>query len=373
MYIVFDTETTGLPKKWNAPISDLDNWPRAIQIAWQVHDDMGNLLENKDFIIKPDGFDIPYDAERIHGISTALAENEGVPLSEVLEAFEAALKQAKFVVGQNLKFDLNIMGAEHLRAGMASQMLEMPVLDTCTETTAALCQIPGGRGGKWKLPTLTELHEYLFAHPFSEAHNATADVEATTRCFFELIRRETFTQEELAVEADYFTNFQEVHKDLIQNVGLTHVNLKEASKAYAETETSGGLSNEERQKNIELLRDATYVHLHNHSQFSILQATSDVKGLVKKTAEYNMPAVALSDIGNVMAAFHFEKAITGHNGDVKKRRAAAEENGEDFNENEIVPIIGCEFYVCNDHEDKSHKDNGYSIVLLAKNKRDTTT
>jgi hypothetical protein len=34
MYLIFDTETTGLPKKWAAPISDTDNWPRAIQIAF---------------------------------------------------------------------------------------------------------------------------------------------------------------------------------------------------------------------------------------------------------------------------------------------------------------------------------------------------
>jgi len=73
MYIIFDTETTGLPKRWNAPITDTDNWPRAIQIAWQVHDQWGNLVEAKDYLIRPEGFDIPYDAERIHGISTALA------------------------------------------------------------------------------------------------------------------------------------------------------------------------------------------------------------------------------------------------------------------------------------------------------------
>jgi DNA polymerase-3 subunit alpha len=40
MYLIFDTETTGLPKRWDAPITDTDNWPRCIQIAWQLHDDM---------------------------------------------------------------------------------------------------------------------------------------------------------------------------------------------------------------------------------------------------------------------------------------------------------------------------------------------
>jgi DNA polymerase-3 subunit alpha len=208
MYLIFDTETTGLPKRWDAPITDSANWPRCIQIAWQLHDDMGNLIEHQDYLVKPDGFNIPYDAERIHGISTELAAAEGTALAEVLEKFNVALGKAKFIVGQNLGFDVNIMGAELHRMSVDSPMASMPVLDTCTEVTAKLLQLPGGRGGKFKLPTLTELHEYLFYKPFSEAHNATADVEATTRCFFELIRKEVFTKEELDVPASYFQDFR---------------------------------------------------------------------------------------------------------------------------------------------------------------------
>jgi DNA polymerase-3 subunit alpha len=63
--------------------------------------------------------------------------------------------KAKFIVGQNLGFDLNIMGSEFHRLGLESQMSKMPVLDTCTEVTASLLKLPGGRGGRFKLPTLT--------------------------------------------------------------------------------------------------------------------------------------------------------------------------------------------------------------------------
>ena len=195
MYLIFDTETTGLPKRWDAPISDSENWPRAIQIAWQLHDEMGKLIEHDDFLIQPDGFNIPYDAEKIHGISTELAAEDGIALQEGLARFQKALGKTKFIVGQNVGFDVNIMGAEFYREGIETNLTELPVLDTCTETTAQLCQIPGGRGGKFKLPTLTELHEHLFGEPFSEAHNATADVEATTRCFLELIRQRIYTAE----------------------------------------------------------------------------------------------------------------------------------------------------------------------------------
>ena len=368
MYIIFDTETTGLPKNWNAPISDLDNWPRAIQIAWQVHDELGHLVEHKDFLIRPDGFDIPYDAERIHGISTALAEQEGVSMAEMLAEFEIALGKAKFVVGQNLKFDLNIMGSEMIRAGFESNMLKMPVLDTCTEVTAEMCQIPGGRGGKWKLPTLTELHKFLFEIPFNEAHNATADVEATTRCFFELVRREVFTPEELEVEKEYFTDFRTAHIDIIGPYCLNHVNLKEASDKLKES-TESSLDSVEKKEARIALADAPFVHLHNHSQFSILQSTSDVKGLVNKAIDNKMKAVALTDKGNMMAAFHFEKAISIHNKGISAKRKEAEENNEPFDDEELLPIIGYEANVCEDHLNKSVKDNGSTVVLLAKNKK----
>ena len=69
MFLIFDTETTGLPKKWSAPLTDFDNWPRAIQVAWQVHDKNGICISNQSFIIHPKGFSIPYDSEKIHGIS----------------------------------------------------------------------------------------------------------------------------------------------------------------------------------------------------------------------------------------------------------------------------------------------------------------
>ncbi|NNK31072.1 MAG: 3'-5' exonuclease, partial [Flavobacteriaceae bacterium] len=169
MYLIFDTETTGLPKRWNAPISDLDNWPRCVQIAWQLHDEMGELLDQQDYLVKPEGYTIPYDSEVIHGISTELAEQQGEPLDLVLEHFREVLAKAKFIVGQNVGFDLNIMGAEFIRQGLPNEMESLPVLDTCTEETALLCKIPGGRGGKFKLPTLSELHAFLFEESFVDA------------------------------------------------------------------------------------------------------------------------------------------------------------------------------------------------------------
>ncbi|GMN06330.1 DNA polymerase III subunit alpha [Croceitalea sp. MTPC5] len=372
MYLIFDTETTGLPKRWDAPIADTDNWPRCIQIAWQLHDDMGNLVDQQDYLVQPEGFNIPYEAEQIHGISTALAEQKGVPLGEVLEKFNTAMAQTKFIVGQNVGFDVNIMGAEFYRLGIENPLQELPVLDTCTEHTAQLCQIPGGRGGKFKLPTLTELHEYLFKQPFAEAHNATADVEATTRCFLELIRRKQYTLEQLDVPSDYFENFSEANPQEIELIGLKHINLKKASKKIADAlweKDTGGVSEEEINANIKSLEDAPFAHLHNHSQFSVLQSTINIKSLVNSAVEHQMPAVALTDHANMMGAFHFVKEVSAHNKSVKAKNKEAVEKGESPVAKEIIPLIGCEFFVCEDHTNKNVKDYGYQIVLLAKNKK----
>ncbi len=372
MYLIFDTETTGLPKRWNAPITDTDNWPRCIQIAWQLHDEMGNCIEHQDYLVQPEGFNIPYDAEKIHGISTELAQEQGISLAEVLEKFNEALSKTKFVVGQNVKFDLNIMGAEFARGDVANPLQKLPVLDTCTEHTASLCQLSGGRYGKFKLPTLTELHQFLFNQPFAEAHNATADVEATTRCFFELLRRQEYTKEQLDVQPDYFQKFSEENPKTISLIGLKHINLKtESAKINQRLQEAqkADISDEELKENISGLEAVPFTHLHNHSQFSVLQSTISIKDLVAVAAENNMEAVALTDHANMMGAFHFVKAANNHNKAIQQKNKELEEKGEVAILKEIKPILGCEFFVCEDHLDKSRKDNGYQIVLIAKNKK----
>lgn len=370
MYLIFDTETTGLPRNWNAPITDTENWPRCIQIAWQLHDELGNLLEHKDFLIKPEGFNIPYDSERIHGISTQLAEEKGDALKDVLHQLNAVISRSKFIVGQNIGFDVNIMSCEFFRFGIESSLTQMPVLDTCTEVTANLLQIPGGRGGKFKLPNLTELHQYLFGEPFSEAHNATADVEATTRCFLQLIKLNAYTPEQLGVTSDYFRRFKEANPGIIDKIGLKHVNLKAASDELKSAQLTDrkAISNQTLEENKLELKDATFVHLHNHSQFSVLQSTINIPDLIKAAAAEKMPAVAITDHANMMGAFHFVNQVLNHNKGAEAINSAAIANGELPSEVILKPIVGCEFFICENHEDKKRKDDGYQVVLIAKNK-----
>ncbi len=348
MYLVFDTETTGLPQNWNAPLSDSENWPRCVQIAWQLHAPNGRMISHNDFIITADGFDIPFESEKVHGISTALAKRDGTEIKTVVESFLAVVDQADFLVGHNLKFDLNIMGAELLRLGKKNTLAEKAILDTCTEDTALLCELPGGRGGKFKLPTLSELYDFLFQDSFEEAHNATADVEATARVFIELIRQNKFTQTDLLQSTQ---DVKSTYVDTVPLAGLEHRNLHKETAALLSPQKPD-LSFEETQ-----LETLPFCHLHTHTQFSVLQSTISIPKLVQEAASMNMPAVAITDIGNLMGAFHFVEAVNKYNKSL-----------EEISGNPIKPIIGITLNVCANHLDRSHRDDGFQIVLIAKNK-----
>lgn len=333
MFLIFDTETTGLPKNWKAPITDSDNWPRMVQLAWQLHDERGALVSSGNYIVRPDGFDIPYNAAKIHGITTERAQRDGKPLCDVLAAFAVDLSRTKYAVGHNVEFDISVVAAEQFRDGCDHEILQqLSKLDT-KDLSVDFCQLPGGKGGKYKWPTLTELHQKLFSEPFADAHDAAYDVDATARCFFGLITCEAIKVPEVTdvgvvrYEAPQLDAANFAENPVQQEVNKLKVNKKKAISDDVD--------------------QAVFTHLHCHSQFSILQSTSDIATLVNRAAELKFPALAITDHGNMMAAFQF----------VRKALAAG-----------IKPIVGCELNLCRDRKDRSTKDDGFSSVLMAKNK-----
>jgi len=184
MYLVFDTETTGLPKNYNAPVSRLSNWPRIVQIAWKRFDKSGAELESKNHIIKPDGFSIPYKATRIHGINTEFAIQNGVDIKIALDNLSNSITLSKLLVAHNINFDEKIVGAEFLRLGLENPLNNIKKICLMKSSTE-YCKIHGQYGYKW--PSLTELHYKIFRTDFKEAHNAEIDVKACANCFFKLI------------------------------------------------------------------------------------------------------------------------------------------------------------------------------------------
>ena len=224
MFLIFDTETTGLPKKWNSPLTDFDNWPRAVQIAWQINSEEGQCISNESYVIYPEGYTIPYDSQNIHGISTQLAKKIGKNINEVLQKFNDALDQSKYICGHNLNFDEKIIGSEFLRIEGKNPLKDFPRIDTCTEETASLCRLSGGRGRKHKLPTLTELHINLFGKEFESAHNASADVEATAMCLFKLLKEGKIHPDSLEGDLNIHKKFKEITLDKVSPPDIEHIN-----------------------------------------------------------------------------------------------------------------------------------------------------
>ena len=186
MYLIFDTETTGLPDSYDAPPSDVDNWPRIVQLAWEAFNASGRKTGAQCYVIRPVGFKIPKEAEKKHGISTARAKRVGIPVAEALGAFAKVLKKASVTVAHNHSFDASVVGAEFYRLGIKHQFRRKRQVCTMKDSTE-YCALPGRYGYKW--PKLPELHLKLFGKSVQETHDAMKDTANGSRCFFELKRR----------------------------------------------------------------------------------------------------------------------------------------------------------------------------------------
>lgn len=185
-YLFFDTETTGVPRNYKAPVSDSSNWPRLVQLGWIVTDSEGHETKSNNYIIRPDGFTIPADVAKLHGITTERALAEGVSLLGVLEEFVEDLESVRNIVGHNIEFDKNIIAAELYRNSMPYHFNQWRSYCTMHASTN-FCAIRGPYGFKW--PRLVELYKKLFGYTFDDAHNAFADITATKECFWEMRRR----------------------------------------------------------------------------------------------------------------------------------------------------------------------------------------
>lgn len=375
MFLIFDTETTGLPKNDNAPLTDFDNWPRMVQLAWQIHDENGRFVESHNYLVQPDGFVIPIDAKVVHGISTEHAMKYGKPLNEVLDLFMISAAKAKYLVGHNINFDLNVLGCEFLRCGRENPLRRWQIIDTCTEKTAEFCQFPGGKGGKFKLPRLGEFHHLLFGEDFDSAHNASADVEATARVFLELIRRGVLDETDLHVDAQFIDDFKAANPDVIQPAGIkVEANYDEEEKVEEEPGMGDYIPQH-------------FTHLHVHSHYSMLDGMSKVPDLVAKCKKNGMYSLALTDHGNMFGIKDFADTVNKENGKVKdaikeqqaiigkpestdEEKIAAQEQIEKLNKQFFKPIFGIETYCAPISIDKrdGRQDRGWHLILLAKNK-----
>lgn len=179
MYLFFDTETNGFPPK-----------ARMTQLAFQLRDADGNIIEQFESLIKPDGWVVPKEKFFIeNNMSTERCEEHGIPAFDALRKLQEALKKCDYKIAHNIRFDNDIVTNELVRAGITHQLFQFKK-QHCTmlsnvDYVGALNR--WGKPGKW--PNLMELHNKVFGCDFTGAHDALDDVVAMANCFFELKKR----------------------------------------------------------------------------------------------------------------------------------------------------------------------------------------
>lgn len=187
--LFFDTETSGLPKNYKAPVTDLGNWPLIVQLAWIVADEDGAIISKRQMLVKPyrngEPIDISAEAQAVHGHTFEKLEAEGIKIDHALMAILIDISDADLIVAHNLGYDAPILASEMIRAKI--ERIEGKPKFCTMQATTNVCKIPGPYGYKW--PKLQELHKFLFGTEFDGAHDAMSDIEATYKCYFELKKR----------------------------------------------------------------------------------------------------------------------------------------------------------------------------------------
>jgi len=187
--LFFDTETNGLPKNYNAPLKDVDNYPRMVQLAYVITNEYGEKIAERMQVVKPDGWDIPEKLQELHRVTMRRA-SEGMREAYVLKQFQIVGSMCDKLIAHNYDFDISIVGSNSIRAGIKHEIAKVPHL--CTMKHQMIGQYVGIPGNKYyggfKWPTLNELHIKLFGEGFKDAHDALVDVNTTVKCYFELKR-----------------------------------------------------------------------------------------------------------------------------------------------------------------------------------------
>lgn len=159
---------------------------RVCQLAAVLCDEKGQELEVINYLIKPDGWEIAKRFVEIHGITTQMCHERGIPMKHALAHLNSFVERSKKVICHNYKFDSARLMNEFNIYGIPTKMFELPSFCTMMELTS-VCKIPhaNGRAG-YKWPKLQEAHKHFFGVEFEDDHDALADTRACKRIYFHM-------------------------------------------------------------------------------------------------------------------------------------------------------------------------------------------
>lgn len=188
-YLVVDTETTGLPTDRYFEYTNVEKFPRIIQLAWMLLDDEFKVINNDSFYINP-GVSVPPEATRVNGITTAMIRKEGITPKEAYAKFLNDANRAKVLVAHNADFDVNMIKSELYRNGFGEPLKHYIY---CTMFNTSQFVKYNNKRNLGKYPKLSELAGWLFYEntnlSFKGLHNAENDTAITAKCFIELHNR----------------------------------------------------------------------------------------------------------------------------------------------------------------------------------------
>ena len=182
--LFIDTEASGLPKKWNAPITKINNWPFSVQISWLIYNCQGQLIKQENHFIKDNDFKITPAAQQIHGFTPEYLNCNGEPRAEVMQLLaNDMIKYQPLLIGHFMELDYHVISADFFRSGIENPAVKLQTFCTML-ATKYLIHHPQN-----KYLRLGDLYQLLFNAPLQHQHNALNDVTATAESFFELWKR----------------------------------------------------------------------------------------------------------------------------------------------------------------------------------------
>ncbi|SDG23189.1 3'-5' exonuclease [Epilithonimonas hungarica] len=190
--LFIDTETTGIPKRWDLPYSETENWPSAVQVSWIIYDENGNEIKRENCYIDVDVLKISVKSFKIHGITKEFLTKNGQARSFVLEKLSADIqKYQPLIIGHFTEFDIDTLSCDFYRANLENPFQQSHFYCTMLKSNDY------NLNPNVNYLRLNQLFEFLFNEKMERSHDAMIDAEMTAKCFFEIRSRGEISEDEI--------------------------------------------------------------------------------------------------------------------------------------------------------------------------------